>query len=81
MATIGNPVYSTPHKVDVFNGTGSQATFQLSRAPYGVAAIAVYVDGLYRTPTITWTISGDVLTFTNAPALGNYNVVVHHLGY
>ena len=50
MATIGNPVYSTPHKVDVFNGTGSQATFQLSRAPYGVAAIAVYVDGLYKTP-------------------------------
>jgi hypothetical protein len=81
MAYIGNQVSSVPFIIDTFNGTGSATTFgQMTRAPAGVASIAVYVSGVYKTPGLDYTLNGDLIIFTTAPASGTNNIVIHHMG-
>ena len=81
MAYIGNQVTSVPHIVDVYSGDAVTTSFgPLTRAPAGTAAIAVFVSGSYKTPGIDYTLSGDYINFTVAPASGGDNVVIHHLG-
>jgi hypothetical protein len=81
MAYIGNQVSSVPFIIDTFSGTGSATTFgQLTRAPAGVASIAVFVAGVYKTPGVDYTLNGDMITFTSAPAAGTNNIVIHHMG-
>jgi hypothetical protein len=81
MSYIGNQVTSVPHIVDLYNGNGATTSFgTLSRAPAGVAAIAVFVDGSYQVPGIDFILNGSVITFTVAPATGVNNVAIHHLG-
>jgi hypothetical protein len=53
---------------------------QLTRAPASVASIAVYISGVYKTPGVDYTLNGDLILFTTAPALGTNNIVVHHMG-
>ena len=80
MAYIGNQVKSNPFIIDRFSGTGSQTQFtNLTFAPAGTAAIAVFVGGVYQDPT-TYSVSGTTLNFTSAPAAGTSNIVVLHLG-
>jgi hypothetical protein len=76
---IGNVVQSIPFITDTFSGTGSQTAFTLTRAPAGTASIAVFVAGVYQAPTL-YTLSGTVITFTAAPAVGTNNLVVLHMG-
>ncbi len=81
MSYIGNQVTSVPHVVDIFSGDNSSTIFgTLTRAPAGTAAIAVFVDGVYKRPSFDYTLSGDLITFTTAPASGSSNIVIHHLG-
>ena len=81
MSYIGNQVTSVPHIVDIYNGNAVTTSFgTLARAPAGVAAIAVFVSGVYQVPGIDYTLNGSVITFTTAPATGVNNVVIHHLG-
>ena len=81
MAYIGNQVSSVPFIIDTFSGTGSATTFgQLTRAPAGVASIAVFVAGVYKTPGVDYTLNGDYIIFTSAPASGTNNIVIHHMG-
>jgi hypothetical protein len=81
MSYIGNQVTSVPHIVDLFDGDGSSTIFGvLTRAPAGTAAIAVFVDGFYKTPGIDYTLSGNIITFVTAPSVGTNNIVIHHLG-
>jgi hypothetical protein len=81
MAYIGNQVSSVPFIIDTFSGTGSATVFgQLTRAPAGVASIAVYISGVYKTPGVDYTLNGDIIVFTTAPALGTNNIVIHHMG-
>ncbi len=80
MSYIGNRVTSSAFIVDVFSGTGAQLAFTpLTFAPAGTAAIAVFVDGSYQSPT-SYTVSGTTLTFNSAPAAGTNNIQVLHLG-
>ena len=80
MAYIGNHVTSSPFVTDAYTGTGSQTAFlALSYIPAATSSIAVFVDGVYKTPTTDYTVSGDTLTFVSAPAL-NAKIVVLHLG-
>jgi len=76
---IGNVVQSIPFITDTFSGTGSQTAFTLTRAPAGTASIAVFVAGVYQAPSL-YTLSGTVITFTAAPAVGTNNLVVLHMG-
>jgi hypothetical protein len=81
MAYIGNQVSSVPFIIDTFSGTGSATVFgQLTRSPAGVASIAVYISGVYKTPGVDYTLNGDFIIFTTAPASGTNNIVVHHMG-
>jgi hypothetical protein len=81
MAYIGNQVTSVPFIIDTFSGTGSATTFgQLTRAPASVASIAVFISGVYKTPGVDYTLNGDIILFTVAPALGTNNIVIHHMG-
>ena len=81
MAYIGNQVSSVPFIIDTFSGTGSATVFgQLTRAPAGVASIAVFVAGVYKTPGVDYTLNGDLILFTSAPASGTNNIVIHHMG-
>jgi hypothetical protein len=81
MAYIGNQVSSVPFIIDTFSGTGSATVFgQLTRAPAGVASIAVYISGVYKTPGVDYTLNGDIIVFTTAPASGTNNIVIHHMG-
>jgi hypothetical protein len=81
MAYIGNQVSSVPFIIDTFSGTGSASVFgQLTRAPAGVASIAVFVAGVYKTPGVDYTLNGDLILFTTPPAAGTDNIVIHHMG-
>jgi hypothetical protein len=81
MAYIGNQVSSVPFIIDTFSGTGSATTFgQLTRSPAGVASIAVFISGVYKVPGVDYTLSGDYIVFTSAPASGTNNIVIHHMG-
>lgn len=81
MAYIGNQLTSVPHIIDTFSGDNSTKAFgPLVRAPAGVAAIAVFISGSYKTPGVDYTLNGTTINFTTAPASGTNNIVVHHLG-
>lgn len=79
MALIGNPILSTDFPVDYASGNGSTTSFTLSVAPASVNAIDVQVAGVVQSPK-TYTISGNTLTFSSAPASGTNNIVVKHRG-
>ena len=81
MSYIGNQVTSVPHVIDTFSGDGSAVRFgPMVRAPAGVAAIAVFISGSYKTPGVDYTLLGDYITFAAAPTPGTSNIVIHHLG-
>jgi hypothetical protein len=81
MAYIGNQVSSVPFIIDTFSGTGSATVFgQLTRAPAGVASIAVFISGVYKVPGVDYTLNGDFILFTSAPASGTNNIIIHHMG-
>ena len=81
MAYIGNQVSSVPFIIDTFSGTGSASVFgQLTRAPAGVASIAVFISGVYKVPGVDYTLNGDLILFTTPPASGTNNIVIHHMG-
>jgi hypothetical protein len=79
MAFIGNSVQSVPFITDTFSGNASTVNFTLTRAPAGTASIAVFISGVYQAP-ITYSLTGDVITFVSAPASATNNIVVLHLG-
>ena len=67
-------------KLDLFTGDGSDTTFVLSATPPSAGAIMVFVDGVFQREgsSNAWTLSGDTLTFTAAPA-NTANIAVMHL--
>jgi len=78
---IGNQVTNVPFIVDSFNGNASSVSFgPLSRAPAGTPSIAVYVNGLYKTPSVDYTVAGTQIIFTTAPSSGTRNIIILHLG-
>jgi len=80
MSYIGNQVTTIPFITDTFSGTGAQTVFNpLTRAPAGTAAIAVFISGVYQPPS-AYSLTGTILQFASAPALGTSNIIVLHLG-
>ena len=66
--------------MDLFTGDGSDTTFVLSTTPPSAGAIMVFVDGVFQREgsSNAWTLSGDTVTFTAAPA-NTANISVMHL--
>lgn len=67
---------------DVFNGTGSQTAFTLSRDPGDEKAIEVFVNNVRQEPGSgkAYTVSGTTLTFSAAPSSATGNIYVIHVG-
>ena len=61
--------------VDNFIGTGSQTAFTLSANAVSSNTCVVTVNGITQTPPTNYSVSGNIITFTSAPAL-NANVRV-----
>ena len=63
-----------------FSGTGAQVAYTLAYYPGDVGqALEVYISGVYQ-QTGSWTVSGQVLTFSTAPPLGTNNIEVVNIG-
>ena len=54
---------------DVFTGTGSQVNFTLSSTPNDVYSVFVNINGVLQL-TSSYTVAGNILTFTEAPSPG-----------
>ena len=71
------PASSETH-IDEFNGDGSTLTFTLTRTPAAnnAANFAVFVDNVWQRygSSYSYTVVGDVLTFTGAPPAGTNNI-------
>ena len=69
--------------IDEFNGDGSTVAFTLTRTPAAnnAANYAVFVDNVYQRygASYSYTVTGDVLTFTGAPSAGTNNIQVIQL--
>ena len=65
--------------MDLFTGDGSDTTFVLSATPPSAGAIMVFVDGVFQREgsSNAWTLSGDTVTFTGAPANTAAIAVMH----
>ena len=65
--------------MDLFTGDGSDTTFVCSATPPSAGAIMVFVDGVFQREgsSNAWTLSGDTLTFTTAPANTAAIAVMH----
>jgi hypothetical protein len=80
MSYIGSPPASQAFApgTDVFNGTGSQVAFMLSRNVSTVNDIQVVINNVVQQP-VNYSVSGNTLTITAAPSSGTSNVYVRYL--
>lgn len=60
----------------LFNGTGSQTNFNLSNVPYSAKSCHVFIAGIRQIANVDYTLTGNLLTFTSAPASGTNNIYV-----
>ena len=67
---FGNAVLGANYVNNTFTGTGSQQIFGLTVAPGSKNNIQIYIDGVYQNK-VTFSISGQTLTFTEAPPLNS----------
>ena len=65
--------------MDNFIGTGSQTAFTLSANAVSSNTCVVSINGITQTPPTNYSVSGNIITFTSAPAL-NANVRVTQNG-
>ena len=56
--------------VDTMTGDGSDTTLTLSRTPGSVNNVEVYMDGVFQTPGVEYTLSGNTVSFSSAPENG-----------
>lgn len=63
---------------DNFSGDGSTTAFTLPRTPLNEELIDIYIDGVYQFKD-TFSVSGAVITFSEAPPSGTNNIEVMQL--
>ena len=76
---IANVQNFSTSTVNLFNGTGSQTQFSLTTTPYDAASTEVIVSGVVQINPDNYTVSGNVITFNEAPPVGTDNVQVRYL--
>jgi len=69
---------SSPPTVDTFTGDGSDTTFNLSRQPKDSrdAFLEVFIGNVQQQPTVSYSVVGKTLTFTEAPVDGEAIYVI-----
>lgn len=61
--------------VQRFSGTGAQTAFTLNAAPQSENVVDIYINGIYQNKD-TFSVAGDVITFSEAPPAGTDNIEV-----
>ena len=79
MSFIGNQPLYQAFVTDQFSGNGSTTAFTMSVAPANPASVLVTVSGVLQDPS-TYSVSGNTLTFSQAPPLGSANISTRYLG-
>lgn len=68
------------YATQLFNGDNSTVAFTLTNfTPISAASLMVTVGGDMQRPSIDYTLSGSVITFTSAPTTGTSNILVRNL--
>ena len=67
--------------LDQFNGDGSTVAFTVSRVVGTEKDLDVTVNGVPQDPNNSYTVSGNVITFTEAPSVGTGNIIVRFRAY
>jgi hypothetical protein len=81
MSYIGNQVTSVPFITNIFSGDNSTVRFgPMDRIPASPASVMVFIAGVYKTPSVDYTLDSDYINFTVAPGAGSSNIVIHHMG-
>lgn len=78
MSYIGNEPGLTNYTfgLDRFNGTGACTQFTLTRTTSDANTLEVLVNSIQQDPINSYSVSGGVITFTEAPSSGSNNIVV-----
>jgi hypothetical protein len=78
MSYIGNEPGLTNYTfgLDRFNGTGACTQFTLTRTTDDPNSLEVLVNSIQQDPINSYSVSGGVITFTEAPSNGSNNIVV-----
>lgn len=79
MGYIGNSLQQqlVQSATDFFSGNGSTTTFTLTRTPQSVYGIEVVVNNVQQKPDgSSYSVVGNILTFTAAPSSGSNNIYV-----
>lgn len=70
IATYDNVASSgSGSNIDNFVGTGSQVAFALAISPFNENTTLVYINGVYQQKNTYSLVSGNILTFSQAPPL------------
>ena len=80
---IGNTPTTQLHvsSLDSFNGDGTTVAFTVSRIVGTEKDLDVTVNGVPQDPNNSYTVNGDVVTFTEAPSVGTGNIIVRFRAY
>jgi hypothetical protein len=78
MSYIGNQPFNASFVTDSFSGTGSQTVYTLTIGPGSGNAILVVISGVLQPPS-TYSVVGQILTFSSPPPVGTNNIVVRYL--
>lgn len=57
-------------KVNLAVGDGSTTNFTLTNTPVASANLFVFVDGIKRTVTVNYTLTDKIVSFVDAPSIG-----------
>ena len=63
---------------DSFTGDGTTVTFSLTKTPTSTQTIMVFVGNVNQNPDDAYTLSGNQITFYNAPPSGQTVIVFHN---
>ena len=65
---------------DLFTGDGIQTSFNMSQIPVSAETILVFVGNVHQNPNDSFSLSGAVINFFNAPPPGQSIVIFHNFG-
>ena len=78
MAYLGNNPDAYQYTVEIsrFNGTGACTEFQIPQDIDDAKGIEVLVNSVQQDPDNAYTVTGGLITFSEAPSVGTNNVIV-----
>lgn len=78
MAYLGNNPDAYQYTVEIsrFNGTGACTEFQIPQDIDDAKGIEVLVNSVQQDPNNAYTVTGGLITFSEAPSTGTNNVIV-----